>query len=277
MNVLTFDIEEWYLYGLYPKGGATYYMPIIDQYLGQILDLLDEKGYKATFFCLGVIARDYPDVIRRIQSRGHEIACHSDKHLLVGEMTPAAFQQDTRIAIDSLQQLTGEKVDKYRASTYSIDNRTSWAIDILLAEGVVCDSSISSAAAHIGQLNSFPISPLIIRSNGHYLMEFPSGHIPFLGKNVIYSGGGYFRFFPYWAIKKWMSENNYNNCYFHIRDFDKEQKRVISKRYFYSYYGVNGCFEKFRQLLQDFKFVSIEEAIRQTNWKKTPIVDIDLA
>src|SRR6187455_850124 len=103
MNILTFDIEEWYTYELYPKGGKDYYLPIINQYLDDVLDLLDEIDTSATFFCLGVIARNYPEIIKKIDSRGHEIGCHSDKHILVTKMTAAEFKADTHAAVQDIE------------------------------------------------------------------------------------------------------------------------------------------------------------------------------
>lgn len=89
MNILTFDIEEWYHFDIYsPEDKWLSYPPRIGLFLPKILDLLDEKGIRSTFFCLGWIARTYPGVLKQIHERGHEIACHTDKHLFVNQMTP---------------------------------------------------------------------------------------------------------------------------------------------------------------------------------------------
>ena len=45
-----------------------------------ILDILDARGAKATFFVKGVLARQRPDLIRAIVERGHGIGNHSDTH-----------------------------------------------------------------------------------------------------------------------------------------------------------------------------------------------------
>src|SRR5690554_6661886 len=95
MNILTFDIEEWYVYQQYPKGGKDYYLPIIDEYLEKLLLLLKEKNVKAMFFCLGKVAEEYPYVIRKIVEYGHEIGCHSHTHNFVTEMTREDFYKDT--------------------------------------------------------------------------------------------------------------------------------------------------------------------------------------
>ncbi len=45
-----------------------------------ILDVLDARGAKATFFVKGVLARQRPDLVRTILDRGHSIGNHSDTH-----------------------------------------------------------------------------------------------------------------------------------------------------------------------------------------------------
>ena len=64
-------------------------------YLNMILDALDSRGFKATFFCLGGMATDFPQVVRTIESRGHEIGCHSFKHVWLNKMTENEALEDT--------------------------------------------------------------------------------------------------------------------------------------------------------------------------------------
>ncbi len=272
MNIMTFDLEEWHLYDLYPKGGHSYFLPIIEGYLDRLLDLLDAKNYKATFFCLGIIAQEYPHIILKIANRGHEIACHSYKHLHINKMTPETFRQDTRLAIDCLQELTGEKVDKYRAPSFSMRNTWQWALEILAEEGIKYDSSIFSSGININQKEGKWDVPFQINLKGSILYELPIGYHSIFGNRCIYSGGGFFRFFPYKAIKKWMNAADYNMTYFHIRDFDKDQKRVVSSRYFLSYFGVNGAYKKFGELIDDFGFLSVEQAVNRIEWEKGEII-----
>ena len=87
MNLLTFDIEEWYLN--HQKGGPKEQYAAYDRYLDAILNELDERQFKATFFCVGEMGRLFPEVIRKIQGRGHEIGCHSNTHTWLNKMTEA--------------------------------------------------------------------------------------------------------------------------------------------------------------------------------------------
>ena len=94
MNILTIDLEEWYLYGQYSKGGSEYFLPILDNYLDKILDLFDQRSFKTTFFCLGIMAREYPSIIKKIVAKGHDIGCHSDIHSHVINQSPNKFRED---------------------------------------------------------------------------------------------------------------------------------------------------------------------------------------
>lgn len=103
MNILTFDIEEWYMYKLFSKGPENYYHPIIEDYLDRLLDFLEATNNHATFFCLGVMAREFPEILKKIHNLGYEIGCHSDKHTLITKMNPETFAFDTSLAINSIE------------------------------------------------------------------------------------------------------------------------------------------------------------------------------
>lgn len=82
MNILTFDIEEWFLEKKNHSGRDFRYKEF-DDYLAQVLDLLDEKSIKATFFCLGKVASGFPSNIRKIADKGYEIGCHSNTGYII--------------------------------------------------------------------------------------------------------------------------------------------------------------------------------------------------
>lgn len=268
MNILTFDIEEWFVYEQYPKGGPAYYLPILNDCLIRLLDFLDERNTKATFFCLGVLATSHPLIVRQIAARGHEIGCHSNKHILLNQMTPQSFGQDTFQAIDRLQNLLGKRVDKYRAPAFSVNESTKWALEILVENGVKYDCSIFPRKYQPGEGVLLEENyPYAIRTASGIIYEFPLSFSELWTMRLFYSGGGYFRLFPYKWIKALTGKNAYNMTYFHIRDFDSQQKRVYTYRYFHSYYGVNGAFQKFCQYVSDFEFVPLGVAAQLIDWE----------
>jgi len=273
INILSFDIEEWYIYDKLRKGSKDYYLPILKNYLFEILKNLDQRNIKATFFCLGIIARQNPWVIKAIQSHGHEIGCHSDLHHLIHSQSFKDFEEDTRIALDSLQQVLGQKVIVYRAPAFSISLKNSWTFEVLMDAGIEYDSSIILNRTNLNMLSSIKTeNPFTISIGNNKLRQFPLRTRILFGKQFLITGGGHFRILPNRVIYKNMQSSDYNMAYFHIRDFDVKQKRIIGPRYFQSYYGINSSFSKFKTLLDSFQFNSLSEASAGINWEEYPTI-----
>ena len=273
MNILTFDLEEWIIYTYYDKGGKDYFLPILDKNLGYLLDLLDKYNQKATFFCLGQLAKEYPDVVNRILRRGHDLGCHSNTHQLITTMNPDSFLQDTQTALKRLEDVCGKKITSYRAPAFSITEQNKWAFEILVELGIVYDSSLFPVSRSFGGFPTLSASqPFVLNFKQKELKEFPV-YVKKTGwTSLAFSGGGYFRLIPYPLIKKWTSESPYTMTYFHIRDFDKEQKVVYSLRYFKSYYGIKHAFEKLQKYLSDFQFFTLEQADQKMDWGSAPML-----
>lgn len=270
MNIITIDLEEWYVYELFSKGGKHYFLQHLNNYLEKILFQFEQKKIKATFFCLGIISREYPEVINKIASYGHDIGCHSDIHTIISHQDYRSFRAETYKAIDSLEQLIGKKVTMYRAPAFSISQDSLWALEILLQLGIQIDSSIFPANRSFGGFPGFSEpKPLLINTPSGKIKEFPISYSTILGQRFMFAGGGYFRLFPYWFIKSQMRISDYNMAYFHIRDLDSTQKHVYSWRYFKSYYGIKDAYAKFTRFVNDFDFISLSEADLLIDWEKS--------
>lgn len=275
MKILSFDIEEWYNYQSHPNAKKEHYLPVLEKHLVRILDLLDVYDQKATFFCLGIVAREYPQIIRAIHQRGHEIGCHSDYHKWVYKMNPLTFQEDTHSAVHSLENIIGEKVVSYRAPAFTIGSKNKWAFEVLYNNGIECDCSIFPATHSFGGFETFTKQePCFIDYQGIKLKEFPITTTTVFGKKIAYSGGGYFRLFPLNTIRSLMSKEKYSMTYLHIRDFDTDQSKQLSLRYFKSYYGISGAYEKLQKIVNEFEFTSVSEASNLINWNAVPNVKL---
>ena len=271
INILTFDIEEWYHFDIFSTEDKWLDYPTrIDLYLPRILDKLDELNIKATFFCLGWIARTYPEILRKIYARGHQVACHSDKHFFVREMTPETFNEDLGNALASIEDAIGEKVTSFRAPAFTISEDAVWAFEVLAKNGIETDSSIFPSTRSFGGFPSFgEAAPALIKYKGYEIKEFPISVGKILGKDFVFGGGGYFRLFPYSLIKRLMSKSEYNMTYLHMRDFDYEQPRfkyLSGIRYFKSYYGLKHAYPKFIKMLEDFEWINLEQANQQIDF-----------
>ena len=287
MNILSFDIEDWWGYRQIDKKLAkdsiTSWLPRLNNYLHQILDFLDEKQVKATFFCLGEVAAANPEVIKQIDSRGHHIGSHSYSHTFWMNANYKQVADDTHKAVSIIEDLIGKKVDAYRAPAFSINENNKWIFEILAQNGIVYDCSIFPTSRGIGGFKGFTHkTPVLIEHLGVTIKEFPIAPVKVFGKEIVYSGGGYFRLFPYWKIKYLTNQSNYMMTYFHIKDFDKDQERYYRSfagesapvRYFKNYFGLNNNFLKFKRFISEFDFLSVKEADLLIDWNSAPKVKL---
>lgn len=276
MNILTFDIEDWWIYEKAGLGDKTQWRKRLDGYLDSILELLDNRGFKATFFVLGKMVECAPDVVLKIDRAGHHIGSHSYSHTFLRNFDYAQAEEDTRKGIDAVEQLIGKKVTAYRAPAFSITPENKYMFEILHKCGIETDASIFPAGRAFGGFVDFKSDkPVIIDYNGIKIKEFPIPMTEVMGKRIAYSGGGYFRLFPYSRIKSIISHSDYVMTYFHIKDMDAGQIRRYRGlenesalvRYFKNYFGLGQCFSKFRKLVNSFDFISLDNAIRNLNWE----------
>jgi len=272
MNVLTFDIEDWYNCDfITPDFNWDKYEVRIYDGVGRILEELTKRELKATFFCLGWIAEKHPNVIRRIHDHGHHIGCHSYQHELSFRFDRKSFKKDTEKAKNLIEAVIGASINAFRAPGFSITEKNSWAFEVLTELGFEYDCSIFPATHDYGGFARYgKVEPAILDlPNGKQLKEFPISVQSVFGKKWVYSGGGFFRIFPYWLIKYWTSRSAYTMTYFHTRDFDPDQPMIKSlpvMRKFKSYVGLSKAFPKFQRLLNDFDFVSVEGADKLVDW-----------
>jgi len=292
MNILTFDTEEWFLEKFYLGDRSDKY-PIYDYYFKSILDLLDERKIKATFFCVGGLATHYPEVVRAIADKGHEVGCHSNTHLWLSTFNRNELKEDTMTAIKSLEDVSGQKVVSYRAPAFSIGENNKWALEVLAECGIERDASIYPAVRDFGGFSSFPTDgPCIVKVGDATLKEFPICLTSFVGKQLAYSGGGFFRFFPLSFVKSTMRSNDYNMAYFHIGDVMHKPLVLRSKEFYESYYkepgtfknrfvrmmktsfGTRYAFDKMCKLIKSFDFVNLEEANNNIDWNNTKTISL---
>lgn len=282
MNILTFDIEEWFHIldndSTKTEKEWSNFEYRLDTNMDRIFELLERKNQTATFFCLGWVAREFPHIIKRIHDRGYEIATHSDRHQLAYEQSKIEFKLDLENSIKSIEDITGVKVTTYRAPGFSIMEENKWVFEELIKQGITTDCSIFPAKRSHGGFQSYgEAEPSILSINNQELKEFPINLNKKFGRNLIFSGGGYFRLLPYFIIKKMMNNSNYVMTYFHPRDFDPQQpviENLSSFRKFKSYYGLNSSFNKLEKLITDYDFIDVKTAINKIDWNKVSKVTL---
>jgi polysaccharide deacetylase family protein (PEP-CTERM system associated) len=240
MNILTIDVEEWFQFFEDLDKGEKYknYEVRIYENVDRILGLLEENNIKATYFVVGWIAKRYPDIVKRI-SENFEIGSHTMTHKLVGSLNKNEFYNEVYSSVSLIEDITSKKVRAFRAPGFATGKNELWAFEVLSDLGFEIDSSF--LPYNFG-LNMSKTSPCIIEYNGIKIKEFPINYKSVLSKGIIFSGGGYFRFFPYWLLNYWIKDLDYFLAYIHPRDLDSKQpiiKGLSPIQFFRSYYGLN--------------------------------------
>jgi polysaccharide deacetylase family protein (PEP-CTERM system associated) len=270
--VLTFDVEDYFQ--------VENMRPFIDfadwdrhelrvgQNVGKVLKILDSHKARATFFVLGWIAERCPSLVRDIQRCGHEVACHGYAHRMICEQTPDEFTEDIRRAKAILEDTIDEEVMGYRAPTFSITQRTLWALDILAEEGFQYDSSIFPVRH---DRYGFPAWSRNIRKvklgGGNSIIEAPPLTVRMLGMNFPVAGGGYFRLLPLgvtsWAIRRMNAEGHPAILYLHPWELDSEQPRfsIPHLQRFRHYLNLSETESKLRHLLASGSVIRLRDIL----------------
>lgn len=199
----------------------------------RLMDVFDESGVKGTFFVLGWVADRYPNIVREIANRGHELGCHSYWHRLVYTLTPDEFRRDTIAAKDSIEQAAGQKVWGYRAPSFSITKRCLWALDILADSAFRYDSSIFPIRHDWYGIPDAPRKPFRIATPSGLLTEYPMATFSFSNTpNLPVGGGGYLRLLPPWytrvGIERAWRQGITVITYIHPWEIDPEQPRMAA-------------------------------------------------
>jgi len=190
----------------------------------EILDVLEKRNVKATFFTLGIVGEKFPELVKDIVKKGHELAVHGHNHLKFFEMTPELALQELKQAKDILEQISGVEVTGHRAPAFSISKQTPWAFDVLIEAGFKYDSSIMPIKSKYYGWHDFPQDITTIKTSNGTIEEFPISVFEKFGKQFPFSGGSYFRFLPITFTKKMIRKiSNEKPCviYFHPYEFDR--------------------------------------------------------
>lgn len=275
VNAMSVDVEDYFhvaaLSNAISRDDWDGMSARVEQNTHRLLRVFDETDTRATFFVLGWVAERYPQLVREIHARSHEVACHGYSHKLVYEQTPEEFRAETLRSKQLLEDITGVPVQGYRAASYSITLRSRWALDILVEAGFAYDSSIFPVRHDLYGMPGAQRFPHVLDTElGAKLVEFPPSTARLLGQNVPASGGGYFRLYPY-ALSRWLirrvneGESQPAVFYLHPWEVDPEQPRVQAswRSNFRHYNNLEKCECRLRRLLDDFRFGTLRDVLAQ--------------
>jgi polysaccharide deacetylase family protein (PEP-CTERM system associated) len=271
VHALSFDLEDWFhLVGVdacrHPASWRTF-PSIVENRTYQILEILAEYDVRATFFVLGWIAEQYPELVRKIAAQGHEIGSHSYWHRRVDQMTPDEFHEDLLDSIDLLERLSGAKVRGFRAPSFSIRPGTEWAFEIMKKVGLEYDASLFPARRTHGGYRCELGPHQRHETGGEPIAELPASVFTWGPLRFCFSGGGYFRLLPgRWiarGLRQYAEAGRPAVIYLHPRDFatDCPVVRMPLHRRFKSYYGRHRTEAKLRRLLESFRFTTCRDVL----------------
>jgi polysaccharide deacetylase family protein (PEP-CTERM system associated) len=227
--------------------------------------MLDDADARCTFFVLGWVAENHPEVVRSIVDQGHELASHGMEHRRVWQQEPEEFLEDSRNSRLILEDTGGVPVIGYRAASWSIDQRTPWAHDVLAKAGYQYSSSIYPVRHDHYGMPDAPIGPHAKGSSR--LLEVPASVATVAGRRIPAAGGGFFRLFPLW-MSEWLIRRSQAATetpyifYFHPWEVDPQQPRIkdvsLTTR-FRHYVNIDKVESRLQVLLRRFRWGRIDD------------------
>jgi polysaccharide deacetylase family protein (PEP-CTERM system associated) len=194
------------------------------------LDLLDEYGVKSTFFILGWIADEMPEVVRDIAGRGHEIASKGYFHRSIHQLSRDEFRDDVVRSREALERAAGVRVNGFRIAHGWFTPNDLWALDVLAEEGFLYDSSVRPLFRRFArQPEKRGIH--LHRSGARGVWELPISSVSLAGWSFPIAGGNYLRQLPPALMRRAVAHWHRTVAqplvmYFHIWELDPEQPRI---------------------------------------------------
>jgi polysaccharide deacetylase family protein (PEP-CTERM system associated) len=228
--LLSVDFEDWHQLVRRRLGVAEWEQPgpALERQTDALLDLFDELGVRATFFVLGLAARAHPQLVRRVAERGHEIACHGDRHTPVHAQTPGEFAADLRQAQTTIAELTGQIPLGYRAPAFSITRgAAAWAYEVLAGEGFAYDASQHDSPRIRGRLRAAAGQPHPIHLSNGTLWELPVAVWQTPPGPVPVGGASYWAILPTRLILRGLDRaGSLAGLYLHPQELDPQPLRI---------------------------------------------------
>lgn len=273
-HALTIDLEDWHQMFRRrlgrPFGPPS---PAVEAATHDLLDMLDDTGVRATFFVLGLVAQDRPELVREIARRGHEIGSHSHAHRLVYTMTRDAFADEMISARKHLQDLTGQAVLGFRAPEFSVQSLDHWCFEVLAEAGFTYDSSVFPTRARYG-IPQAPRTPFVHSTRSGALTEFPLATWQLGSIRLPVGGGSYYRLVPSgvlsFALSQLDREGVPATLYFHPYEFqtgwlslpELDIREQLRREYLTYLVLHNFCTKRIRlrlaSLLRNFQFIRLD-------------------
>jgi polysaccharide deacetylase family protein (PEP-CTERM system associated) len=280
LNAMTVDVEDYFqvsaFEGAVCRSRWHEFESRVCHNTERLLTIFAEAQVQATFFVLGWVAEQFPDLVRQIRLGGHELASHGYAHRLVYELTPHAFREDLRRAKAALESAAGVPILGYRAPSYSITRDSLWALDVLIEEGYLYDASIYPIHHDRYGIPDWTRHVHRIDREAGSILELPGSTVRWAGMNFPIGGGGYFRLLPYGWTRMGIERLNETEqrpaiFYLHPWEIDPAQPRIaVSGLTQMRHYRNLGKTEaRLRRMLREFQFGRVSDVLELTGLGST--------
>lgn len=266
-NFLTFDLENWYDSEFVKYHGNE---DLVEEPTVKLLDLLKIRKTKATFFVLGKCAEMHPEIVKKIYDEGHEIASHGYNHKKVNLMSQKEFEKEIKMSKRIIKKIVKKNPKGFRAPMWSIDNRNSWAIDVLEKNNFEYDSSLFPINMRYYGISKIPANPykpsshdLRKEDTSRRIIEVPVVPYKIMGMKLPFSGGVYFRIMNLHLTNFFLKNINMKGTrgvfYFHPWEFADKIPKVKTGAVgnIVTYFNIKNNLKKLNILLENNKFTSI--------------------
>lgn len=292
VSALTFDVEDginiamrdYFSIDMGPTERVLKNMSVI-------LDILTRTETKATFFILGEVTEKFPGLIKTIDSLGHEIGIHGYRHDQVFRLKPSELADGLKNAKDLTENIIGHKVYGFRAPAFSINRKTSWALDVIAGCGFEYDSSIFPSNSSRYGWPGFSKDICRVRlPEEKSLIEVPLSVVTIGRRAFPACGGGYLRYYPYSLTRsafRIIGRQRPVIVYMHPYELDNEKypdyfhnallQAGLKKRMKLSMYRFrkSTVSTKLEKLCNEFSFAPLHEILRNAQ-KDTVIKEVNL-
>jgi polysaccharide deacetylase family protein (PEP-CTERM system associated) len=271
-NILSVDLEEWYHPEYVKCVASSEKCARVETNISKTLDLLKRQNVTATFFIVGELAEIHPQIVDEIAAEGHEIAFHGYDHEPLWKKTPESL----RAEIEKFRRITNDQCMGFRAPSFSLNNKTKWALRILKEAGYKYDSSIFPAKVPLYGVRNAPtrlykpsLEDVSKEDESSELWEFPLLVHTFLGLRIPVAGGFYLRLLPQNIIKSALVKSNRNGypgvIFFHSWEMDPDTPRLKIGLYksFVTYHNLETVERRLRSLLSQFEFASFRDYLEK--------------
>jgi polysaccharide deacetylase family protein (PEP-CTERM system associated) len=276
LNAFTVDLEDWFQ-GLTSTNSQVERWPEFESRVvpatQHLLEILRIYRIQATFFVLGRVADQHPDLIEQVCADGHEIGLHGYDHRFVDRLTPDEFAREIERNLRAVERITGESPSGHRAPYFSINADTPWAFGVLRQYGLQYDSSVFPTRKLLYGFPDAPRFPYWLEAGT--LLEFPLTTVRLGGINWPLAGGFYLRALP-WAFIRWgISQVNQQGqpaiIYLHPWELDLGQRydQVTFRERITHYHGRRGLEAKLHRLFSEFQFGSLRTLLEQQPIQRT--------